>query len=37
MIYPKFLRPGDTIGICAPSAGVGHKIGTGLPNPARGY
>ena len=26
MIYPKFLRPGDTIGICAPSAGVGHKI-----------
>lgn len=26
MIYPKFLRSGDTIGICAPSAGVGHKI-----------
>ena len=26
MIYPKFLHPGDTIGICAPSAGVGHKI-----------
>ncbi|MGO4963031.1 S66 family peptidase [Anaerovoracaceae bacterium Sow4_D4] len=26
MIYPKFLRHGDTIGICAPSAGVGHKI-----------
>ena len=26
MIYPKFLKAGDTIGICAPSAGVGHKI-----------
>lgn len=23
MIYPKFLKTGDTIGICAPSAGVG--------------
>lgn len=23
MIYPKFLKAGDTIGICAPSAGVG--------------
>ena len=26
MIYPKFLEEDDTIGICAPSAGVGHKI-----------
>ena len=26
MIYPKFLNSGDTIGICAPSAGVGKKI-----------
>ena len=26
MIYPKFLKSGDTIGICAPSAGVGKKI-----------
>ena len=26
MIYPKFLKDGDTIGICAPSAGVGHKL-----------
>lgn len=26
MKYPTFLKPGDTIGICAPSAGVGRKI-----------
>ena len=26
MIYPDFLSSGDTIGICAPSAGVGKKI-----------
>lgn len=26
MIYPSFLKPGDTIGICAPSAGVGDKL-----------
>lgn len=26
MIYPEFLKPGDTIGISAPSAGVGKKI-----------
>lgn len=26
MIYPEFLKPGDTIGICAPSAGVGRKL-----------
>lgn len=26
MIYPKFPKSGDTIGICAPSAGVGSKI-----------
>lgn len=26
MIYPKFLKQNDTIGICAPSAGVGHKL-----------
>ena len=26
MIYPKFLSRGDTIGITAPSAGVGNKI-----------
>lgn len=25
MIYPKFLKNGDTIGICAPSAGIGKK------------
>lgn len=26
MKYPKFIKKGDTIGICAPSAGVGKKI-----------
>ena len=26
MIYPRFLPEHATIGICAPSAGVGHKI-----------
>lgn len=26
MIYPKFIEKNDTIGICAPSAGVGHKL-----------
>lgn len=26
MIYPSFLKKGDTIGICAPSAGVGRKL-----------
>lgn len=26
MIYPKFLKDDDTIGICAPSAGVGQKL-----------
>ena len=26
MIYPKFLSDHATVGICAPSAGVGHKI-----------
>lgn len=26
MIYPEFPMPGDVIGICAPSAGVGHKL-----------
>ena len=26
MIYPRFLQDNSTIGICAPSAGVGHKI-----------
>lgn len=26
MIYPSFLKENDTIGICAPSAGVGRKI-----------
>jgi len=26
MIYPKFLNKGSTIGICAPSAGVGKKV-----------
>lgn len=26
MIYPAFPSKGDTIGICAPSAGVGHKL-----------
>jgi muramoyltetrapeptide carboxypeptidase len=26
MIFPKFLKEGDTIGICPPSAGVGHKL-----------
>ncbi|MCF0141435.1 MAG: LD-carboxypeptidase [Mogibacterium sp.] len=28
MIYPDFLEKGDSIGICAPSAGVGHKLGS---------
>ena len=26
MIYPRFLQDNSTVGICAPSAGVGHKI-----------
>ena len=26
MYYPKFIKKGDTIGICAPSAGVGKKL-----------
>lgn len=26
MIYPKFIKKGGTIGICAPSAGIGHKL-----------
>ena len=26
MIYPEFLKIGDTVGICAPSAGVGKKL-----------
>lgn len=26
MIYPDFLKENDTIGICAPSSGVGHKL-----------
>ena len=26
MIYPQFIKEGDTIGICAPSKGVGHKL-----------
>lgn len=26
MIYPKFLKKNDTIGICAPSAGMGSKL-----------
>ena len=26
MIYPKFIKKGNTIGICAPSAGVGKKL-----------
>lgn len=26
MKYPKFVKKGDTIGICAPSAGVGKKL-----------
>ena len=26
MIYPEFLKKNDTIGICAPSAGVGRKL-----------
>ena len=26
MIYPKFIKKGDTIGICAPSAGIGRKL-----------
>ena len=26
MIYPQFLKKGDTIGICAPSAGVGRDL-----------
>ena len=25
MIYPKFLKSGDTVGICAPSAGISEK------------
>ncbi len=25
MIFPKFPQSGDTLGICAPSAGIGHK------------
>ena len=25
MIYPKFLTTGDTVGVCAPSAGIGEK------------
>lgn len=25
MIYPKFLKNGDTVGICAPSAGIGEE------------
>ena len=25
MIFPKFPQAGDTLGICAPSAGIGHK------------
>lgn len=27
MIYPKFIKKGSTIGICAPSAGIGKKLG----------
>ena len=26
MLYPKFIKKDDTIGICAPSAGVGKKL-----------
>ena len=26
MYYPKFLKKNDTIGICAPSAGVGRGL-----------
>lgn len=26
MIYPKFIKKGGTVGICAPSAGVGRKL-----------
>ena len=26
MIYPKFLKEGSTIGITAPSSGVGYKL-----------
>lgn len=26
MIYPEFLKEKDMIGVCAPSAGVGHKL-----------
>lgn len=26
MFYPKFIKKGETIGICAPSAGVGKKL-----------
>ena len=26
MKYPEFLRKGDLIGVCAPSAGVGRKL-----------
>ena len=26
MIYPRFPKEGETIGICAPSAGVGGKL-----------
>lgn len=26
MKYPEFIKSGNTIGICAPSAGVGHKL-----------
>ena len=41
MIYPEFLKKGDTIGICAPSAGVGHKLDSFLLSNAvledRGY
>jgi muramoyltetrapeptide carboxypeptidase LdcA involved in peptidoglycan recycling len=26
MIYPEFIKPGEILGICAPSAGVGFKL-----------
>ena len=26
MKYPEFLKKGDLIGVCAPSAGVGRKL-----------
>ena len=26
MIYPEFLKPGDTIGVCAPSEAIGRKL-----------